>query len=218
MTLGRCAGFQPQGFDNIMNDGTESTPSAPQRSWTLQLSAPDCPPLDLVIYRAGDRFLQTIGQRSSGDGDHLQPIVRSLETADAAWPASPPLQQVDSCELSAGKLGVVAVGLAGRSHWSLAVVEAGDRWRFEAACRVTTPPDWLGSTYQVEPDYDVESTDRQIEIRVADSGRLRFIANAATRLQWDVDSRQIRCEPGVAATRLPATVIWTYEAIWLPNS
>ena len=46
---------------------------------------------------------------------------------------------------------MVAVGLAGRSHFSASVTvhpQLADTLLFEIACRLQEPPEWLGSTYR----------------------------------------------------------------------
>jgi hypothetical protein len=68
---------------------------------------------------------------------------------DPRWPASPPLVEV-SLVAAGQRPAVLAVGLAGRSHFSLAVVacpEQPDTLLFEAAARVVESGGWLGSTY-----------------------------------------------------------------------
>ncbi|MFM7073965.1 MAG: hypothetical protein ACKO38_19435 [Planctomycetota bacterium] len=66
------------------------------------------------------------------------------------WPASPPLQQllVES-RAEAGQVALL-VGMAGRSHWSLSVEPLADRigFRFDAACRLSGPPEWLGHVWR----------------------------------------------------------------------
>lgn len=78
----------------------------------------------------------------------------SVEGASAAggdprWPASPVLVELSRLEGPHGP-ALVGVGLAGRSHFSASVGPDplhADRIRFECACRVAEPPEWLGSTY-----------------------------------------------------------------------
>ncbi len=70
--------------------------------------------------------------------------------ADPRWPQSPVLTEVSLAEV-AGKPVLLGVGLAGRSHFSLCVtIHQGlqDTLLFEAACRIHTVAEWLGSSYR----------------------------------------------------------------------
>ena len=62
---------------------------------------------------------------------------------------SPPLVELSAINLQGGP-ALLAVGLAGRSHFSASVrphPERADTLLFEIACRVKERPSWLGSTY-----------------------------------------------------------------------
>ena len=84
-----------------------------------------------------------------------RPLADSLEDTadgrDAAWPASPPLVELSPVETPAGP-AILAVGLAGRSHYSASIAPhpvEPDTLVVEIACRIKEPPAWLGSTYAV---------------------------------------------------------------------
>jgi len=86
------------------------------------------------------------------------PMAASLEdTADGrcgVWPASPPLVELSTVETSAGT-AILAVGLAGRSHYSASIAPhpaEPDTLLFEIACRIKASPAWLGSTYEMAGD------------------------------------------------------------------
>jgi hypothetical protein len=109
---------------------------------------------------AGDRWQHRVSIRRPG-GETSVDAWESVEGpwpagADPRWPASPVLAELSAVALpraepAAGQ-AVVGVGLAGRSHFSAAIAPDPDRpsaIRFEIACRLTEPPGWLGSTYQV---------------------------------------------------------------------
>jgi hypothetical protein len=67
----------------------------------------------------------------------------------------------------------MAVGSAGRSHFSASISAVGASLRFEMACRLREPPEWLGSTY--------ESAAARITIRPpADASKQSFPGT----LQW----------------------------------
>ncbi|MCA9196465.1 MAG: hypothetical protein KDA87_02965 [Planctomycetales bacterium] len=65
------------------------------------------------------------------------------------WPLSPPLQQVHFQEIAPGNRCLFAVGMAGASHWSMAVSADSDCLVFDVACRMKDAPNFLGSTYRL---------------------------------------------------------------------
>jgi hypothetical protein len=80
-------------------------------------------------------------------------VARSVEDAgsgdDPRWPASPVLVELSQLVV-AGRPALLAVGLAGRSHFSASIVPAPDlpdTLLFEIACRLQERPVRLLSTY-----------------------------------------------------------------------
>lgn len=68
------------------------------------------------------------------------------------WPASPVITEVTPTE-AMGHRALVAVGLAGRSHFSASLTASTakkDAILVEVACRVFEAPEWLGSTYSCD--------------------------------------------------------------------
>ncbi len=93
-------------------------------------------------------------------------VLTSVEgTSDQVWPISPPFQEI-VCEPvgAGGKQVLLGVGRAGKSHWS-ATIE-GDSMieaiAFDIACRSSSAPEWLGSTYRIHPAWLVEETDESV--------------------------------------------------------
>lgn len=85
-------------------------------------------------------------------------VAESVEHDDAAdpnWPASPVIVEI-SPSGPADRPALLAVGLAGRSHFAVSVAagDEPDTLVFEIACRVHEPPCWLGSTYRTGPGPD----------------------------------------------------------------
>lgn len=111
----------------------------------LRLAAGD---LEVVFEWAGDRWGHRIVHRG-------RLVAESVEgagpTGDPRWPLSPALQEV-SAGGTADRPVLLAVGAAGRSHFSASV--AADPTRpdtavVEVACRTHEPAEWLGSTYRL---------------------------------------------------------------------
>ena len=68
------------------------------------------------------------------------------------WPASPVITEVTPTE-AMGRQALVAIGLAGRSHFSASLTASTakkDAILVEVACRVFEAPEWLGSTYSCD--------------------------------------------------------------------
>lgn len=100
------------------------------------------------------------------------------------WPASAVVTEVSRIEIAAGP-ALLAVGRAGRSHFSLSVAATeDDRLLFELACRLHEPPGWLGSVYRP----------------LTAAGSVDPLAD------WHAIS-----PAGVATAGVPATITWAYE-------
>ena len=109
--------------------------------------------LEIVFEWEGDRWRHRVVHRG-------RLVAESVEGAgpdgDPRWPASPALQEV-SVAATADGVALLAVGAAGRAHFSASLtVEASqpDTVLVEAACRIHDAPGWLGSTYRM-PGGDV---------------------------------------------------------------
>lgn len=195
----------------------DPTSSVSPRSLDTQVG-----PLHLVLEMAlrGDRFAHRVS--ASLEGGPVIVLAESLEDAtESSWPSSPPLQQVDRCVLGNGREGLVAVGLAGVGHWSLAV-EADERgvcW--DAACRTPRTAEFLGSTYRLqEPaawrevkgglwrplrDFAAGSTS-QVS---AEQGVLLGVDRGS--VLWNADSGTLVIHAGELGSDPPATVRWKYR-------
>ncbi len=113
----------------------------------LDAIGPDGNGLRVVFYLNNDRWAHTVKIIS---GSQEFQAIESIEGSDAdEWPPSPPLQEWNQ---HAGEVGaaLLLLGMAGRCHWSLSV-EADPHdgaLIFDAACRTTGVPVFLGSSYR----------------------------------------------------------------------
>jgi len=173
--------------------------------------------LTLEMTLRGDRFTQRVKASLEGGADVV--LAESLEDgSESPWPCSPPLQQVDRCILGNGREGLVAIGLAGVGHWSLAVEadERGVSW--DAACRTPRAAEFLGSTYRMlEPSEWCE----------IDGGLWRSLPGAAAApgtspagvlvradrgaTSWDAGRGLLVIQATELGSRLPATARWNYR-------
>jgi hypothetical protein len=161
----------------------------------LAAIAPDGIGLVVEFFKARDRFAHRV---LCVNGESSLALFESVEGGDEDWPPSPPLQQLDQSQSENGRLALLLVGMAGRSHWSLSV-EADPSSRsliFDVACRASVAPRWLGSSYRP-------------------SGQAR-----GWRLVVDaghIDDRDgIAVCPDLSASGLPATLRWRYRFVHSP--
>jgi hypothetical protein len=114
-------------------------------------------PLVARGFALADRFGHSLWWLEEG-----QPklIMISVEgTSDQAWPISPPFQELVMENIAAGgRPTLLAVGKAGKSHWSAAI--EGDAFSeaiaFDIACRTVEAPPLLGSVYRVSNEWSIE--------------------------------------------------------------
>ena len=133
------------------------------------------------------------------------------------WPLNPPLQSWQLAEDHGGSPLLLATGLAGRSHWSLAVsLTKPGGLLFDVACRVDGEPAFLGSTYRLD-----EKIPEEIEVCSGGSAiilpttRVSFhpVAGSGygTRASSDTDHWTIQLCPTGDFRGGPTTVRWAYE-------
>ncbi len=165
--------------------------------------------------RRGDRFAQRFKARVDA---HWVTILESVEPAahenqNDEWPASPALQDWH-VEKRDGALVYMAVGRAGKTHWSLAVeVTPLGVIRCDVAARVYTQPGFLGSTFRCPAaSRQVSATEIELSPGVllqcdAELSRLHLDAasSAAEQSALVIEPRPL------AAAKWPQTVRWRFE-------
>ncbi len=147
--------------------------------------------LRVVFTKHDDRWRHVI-ERVAGDQATL--VLQSQEgDAMAAWPASPPFQELSDETLPDGRRVLFLVGKAGTSHWSASIEAALDppRLIFDIACRHSQQPAQLGSAYA--------GASSAVELAALDN--LASVQTEATLTQ---------VIPITIATRLPGTTRWKY--------
>jgi hypothetical protein len=159
----------------------------------------------------GDRFAHQVQGLLGGQWVHL---LQSLEDSAAGdWPPAPPLQS-GQLEARAGPSPVaLLVGMAGKSHWSLAVqvVESG-ALLFDVACRVREPPGFLGSIYTLPPRVTAERPGDGHAMRLAGRGGAVELAPANQDGACHVTAagNRITVVARAAPRSVPATIRWRY--------
>lgn len=103
--------------------------------------------LRLEFQRESDRYHSTLWLLAPGV---TTPLLRSVEQGDDAnWPPSPVIQEMLKHDGRDGPC-LAGLGMAGKSHWSVTVIVAGDTLELDVACRVKVEPLFLGSTYAIQ--------------------------------------------------------------------
>ena len=182
---------------------------------SLWIPYPSCPvgvQFDSVRERHSHQLLMR------HDSDVLE-MVQSIEGAgDEAWPDSPVFQQVEPCELGEGRQGIVAVGLGGTSHWSMAI--DGDLavgLKFDVACRVSESPSFLGSSYRMrQPINTINDSRVEWNSSVNSGGRvdLELLQGSLTVTE---NNRRLVILADPVATGFPATIRWGYRLFFVGN-
>jgi hypothetical protein len=150
--------------------------------------------------------------RQSGESRVL--IMESVASEVSNWPESPPWQEVVN-ERHGNSPVLMAIGRAGKSHWSgtWRVVEDG-RVDVEFACRVNESPGFVGLHYRVPAGTMLAAVDhRNIDIQLKGTS-VRITAGSGS--QVDVcPNGQIRIWPALASGDvLPRTIEWQFRALF----
>lgn len=148
------------------------------------------------------------------DGGALVACFASIEPGEAGtekhatWPASPPVQEWHD-ETRAGVSVLMAVGRAGRSHWSLSCeVKSGGRAAFDVAARIGEPPERLGSSYLLSEGTPVQVTAGRLQLP---GGWQLAVDPLTTQLRFDAETRLVTIDPVSEHTAAwPQTIRWGY--------
>lgn len=109
------------------------------------------------FYRLADRVAHRIVTIEGGERTLW---LFSMEESFGSSPLSPPLQQVHSHPHPDGHISLLGLGMAGSSHWSLAVDPLTDNagLLFDVACRTKERLTGLGSHYRCHNDPTTSAT------------------------------------------------------------
>lgn len=160
--------------------------------------------------RQSDRHVYTVAWQS---GDQKRTLLRVTGNGNCVvdrrpWPTDPPLQQVHhvSDELT------LAVGMAGKNHWSLSIELSANCVVFDAACRVHEPVE-LGSVYDtIETTFRWDSDGLDLIARDGpDLFRLKSDANA-----WATSRSHVLLRVPNDGASVPTTARWKYSLLHTP--
>ncbi len=174
--------------------------------------------LRVEFFKQGDRYAHRLSAvLVEEDGSRrVIPLAESVEgTADEPWPPSPPLQSLSMEEMPVAGRAALLVGMAGRSHWSASIeldLIGKDPPRFDLACRFTTVPERLGSTYCIAPGILMRESKGFVGVQHTDSGIIAVFNGISGRQMikpiLNVEAGEFHL-PAETLTP-PATAQWRY--------
>lgn len=160
--------------------------------------------VQVVFEKQQDRWLHRIQWVNC---DETLIVANSIEgTSHENWPASPTFQEITQQELKGGVL-LLGVGMAGRSHWSLSCSsQTGDdplqtSILMDIACLTKDlPAGWLGSSYQIHPQWAVKTHDQRRLTLVHGEVEIEIVAREGERC--DSESTMVDDQFQVRPTRI----------------
>jgi hypothetical protein len=192
---------------------------------SLELSDPDLALVKLCFDRMPDRWAH---RWRLLEGDQDTTWMRSVEgTPEQDWPPSPPLQDVNQLEPGTGN-SILAVGMAGRSHWSASysIERTSDGTPFlkaDLAClqkdkSETASKPSLGSTYQLGSECTVESvSETTVKLRVSANSWIVLEASqdADCTTAFQVQDQTLSVIPQQFSSRPDRATRWAFHVIVL---
>ncbi|MFN0020783.1 MAG: hypothetical protein ACKVP0_21195 [Pirellulaceae bacterium] len=163
--------------------------------------------LRLIFEQIADRVAHRVEVLNS-TGEKLAEF-RSVEGTSAdEWPASPALQSCSFQEIRPGQTAAFLVGMSGKSHWSASIEAISGRGAldFDFACRVSQEPQWLGTTYAIDPLSPWSGT----QFQLGPTGMALELAHASDKCVCEVSGKSLRFSCVQKAEKYPATIRWRY--------
>ena len=160
-----------------------------------------------LMRRIDDRWNHEIGLEQGNR--NWTYCASATGSADAIWPASPPLQQL-SREQHGGTAVILGLGMAGQSHWSASLEPTSSGIRIEYACRTHGTPEFIGSTYETKGTVDQIDEDGLVLSLPESPHRLRISALETATLTCNRNSG-LTTEILIIPREHRATTSWAFE-------
>ncbi len=169
-------------------------------------------PLKLNGGKLGELAFEWVNDRyrhawSLGD---TQLLTSAEGNSGCTWPESPPLQQIHLQSFGDGREVVFGVGMSGRGHWSASFTLVPDLrcWIVELACRSSTKPESLASTYQLTSGWTAASGNSW-ELPVGDVvARMEPIQPTTTATRSE---DLLSLQPAMIVETTPSTTQWAFR-------
>jgi hypothetical protein len=149
-------------------------------------------------------------------GSHDVPLViESVVDGESRWPLSPPWQEAVR-ERHGDDNVLMAIGRAGRSHWSGSwrIISGSDRVGIEAeiACRIHEPPSFLGSTFRVSSGLEIVSEDEESLVVIAENATITIHTDPGNASIKSAGESLFGVRPAqVIPVRFPDTVSYRFR-------
>lgn len=179
--------------------------------------------LRLEFHRRGDRYGHVVRLVTR---DHSLPLLWSCDgPSDAAWPQSPPLQELQACE-DGPHATLMLLGQSGAGHWSLCVHRESGRagFLFDVACRARCQPERLGSRYHADANSHAQAVPRSQTSRTraaepcGPAWQLTAAGSGFAEPRIRQTDARIDVDPPLPAGPFPQTVRWKYRIELLPGA
>lgn len=149
-------------------------------------------------------------------------VIESVVDDESRWPLSPPWQEAVS-EKHGDQNVLMAIGRAGRSHWSgcwrIVPESGGEAIEAEIACRIHDPPDFLGSTFRVAGRQEVVSENGDRIAIVGEDATITFYTDPLLAHVQKTSDSLFSIQPVLALpSPVPDTVSYRYRIIVHRNS
>jgi hypothetical protein len=168
-----------------------------------------------------DRLAHGFWWEASSDPMKMVCIMTSCEgTPQDTWPASSPFQQIVREEIGTEKkLVLLAVGMAGKTHWSGTI--EGDAMTeaiaMDFAARVNVTPDFLGSTYLINDAWiaklqtTADALNQSVTLTHADQN-IQLVFDSIGHHVLSIDGKKLRLnfQADFPATKRNQTLRWRY--------
>lgn len=144
-------------------------------------------------------------------------LVSEEGSSDQIWPASPALQELHFESRTESDV-LLAVGMAGDSHYSLSVESNRvNELRFQFACRFKKQPEFIGSSYKViQATMGDTATNDPTDINLLKNELFEIATSNETELTTELtDGKTVRIQ-ALNLNRpelLPSTLQWGFTLI-----
>ncbi len=167
--------------------------------------------LRVTLSHRRDRFGHCI---EAIDGGQTTPLFASLEgTPEQGWPPHPPLQDASIEPGGQGDV-ILAVGMAGTSHWSVSFepIPGQAALEIDVACRLKIAPEELGSSYATQLTWTDQKEDGASWQRGEHRGHLRvLLGSLQLQAAEHVQGTLLRVSPVFEFSEKAATARWKYR-------
>lgn len=153
----------------------------------------------------GDRY-----QHAWLQGDEA--LLRSSDQAvPVTWPDSPPLQQIHQQSFADGREVIFGVGMAGRGHWSASFTLVPDLrcWIVELACRSSSRPESLASSYKLNNLW--QPCDNSVFWQCQTASVLFQLEPIQTNTRVQINEKNLAFMPLEISTQTPSTTQWAFR-------